>query len=107
MTLSILSRRSALRGAAVGALGLGGAALLGCGSGDDGGSTASNTGSTDAAADSGIPKNIKRAEGHDPKLGQVAINNKKVIMGGTFKESSTDTSRENDPDISISGADWQ
>jgi ABC-type transport system substrate-binding protein len=108
MTTSNLSRRSVLRGAAVGALGLGGAALLGCGGGsDEGGGAASSTGGSGPAADWGGPKNVKRAEGYDPKLGQVAVNNRKVIMGGTYRESASDTSRENDPDISISGADWQ
>src|SRR5688500_11222343 len=107
MTTSSVSRRQVLRGAAVGALGLTGAALIGCGGGDDGGSPATNTGGGAPGADSGAPKNIKRADGYNPALGEVAINTKKVIRGGTYRESASDTSRENDPDISISGADWQ
>jgi peptide/nickel transport system substrate-binding protein len=100
------SRRTVLRGSAVGLAGLAGAALLGCGGGDDGGgnSTSNNT-SGGSAADSGAPKNIKRAPGFDPKLGEAPINNKKVIMGGTFRRDFTDTTREQDPDVSISGAD--
>jgi peptide/nickel transport system substrate-binding protein len=104
--ISNLTRRSALRGAAVGALGLGGAALLGCGGGDDSAGSASNTGGT-SGADSGAPRNVKRADGHNPALGEVAINTKKIIKGGTYRESASDTSRENDPDVSIAGADWQ
>ena len=56
-------------------------------------------------ADSGAPKNVKRAEGFDPKLGTVAVNTKKVIKGGTFTRAVTDTTREQDPDVSIAGAD--
>ncbi len=55
-------------------------------------------------ADSGAPKNVKRAEGYDPKMGDVAINNKKKIEGGTVRRHSTDTSREQDPDVSIAGS---
>ena len=56
-------------------------------------------------ADSGAPKNVKRAEGFDPKLGTVAVNTKKVIKGGTFSRAVPDTTREQDPDVSIAGAD--
>src|SRR5688500_2163371 len=98
------SRRTVLRGSAVGLAGLAGAALLGCG-GDDGGGSSTNNTSGGSAADSGAPKNIKRAPGFDPKLGEAPINNKKVVMGGTFRRDFTDTTREQDPDVSISGAD--
>lgn len=98
------SRRSVLEGVGVGALGLAGAALLGCG-----GSTPAGNGEVggpaDAGAASGAPKNVKRAAGFDPKLGELPINNKKVVMGGTFVRPFTDTTREQDPDVSIAGAD--
>jgi peptide/nickel transport system substrate-binding protein len=105
MTTSSFNRRSVLRGAAVGALGLGGAALLGCGGGGDGGDTGGAASRGDAGADSGAPKNVKRAPGYDPTLGKVDINNRKVIPGGTYRVSATDTTREQDVDVSISGAD--
>lgn len=103
-----LSRRSMIRGGAMGLAGLAGAALLGCGGSTSG--TGGGTGGTGTAVDpsvSGAPKNVKRADGFDPSLGQVDINYKKRIPGGVYRESATDTSRENDPDVSISGADWQ
>src|SRR5437870_4904598 len=100
-----LTRRSVLRGGAAGLAGLAGAALLGCGgSKNAGGGGASPSNASDAAT-SGAPKNIKRAEGFDPKLGVVPVNSKKVVMGGTFTRAFTDTTREQDPDVSISGAD--
>ncbi len=98
------TRRSVLRGGAVGLAGLAGAALLGCGGGGESGG-AKATRSADAGADSGAPKNVKRAPGYDPKLGKVTINNRKVIKGGTYRIASTDTTREQDVDVSISGAD--
>jgi peptide/nickel transport system substrate-binding protein len=104
MTTNNLSRRSVLRGAAVGALGLGGAALLGCGGGDgDGAGT--NTGARDAGAESGAPKNVTRNEGFKASLGESVVNNRKLIKGGTYRVSTSDTTREQDPDVSISGAD--
>jgi ABC-type transport system substrate-binding protein len=102
------SRRSILQGGAIGIAGLASAALLGCGGGDDGDGGAPPSGGGDTAAASGAPKNVKRADGFDPKLGEVAINNKKVVKGGTFRRGDrNDTSRENDPDVSIAGADWE
>jgi len=50
---------------------------------------------------------VKRAPGFDPKYGVVEINDKKVVKGGTFRRQRTDTSRENDPEVSIAGADWE
>jgi peptide/nickel transport system substrate-binding protein len=89
----------------VGLAGLAGAALLGCGGGDGdgGGGATSRTG--DPAAESGAPKNVKRAEGFDAKLGQLDVNNKKVIKGGVYRREFNDTTREQDPDVSIAGAD--
>src|SRR5438132_12993362 len=87
-----LSRRSVLRGAGVGFAGLAGAALIGCGSSDStkssGSPAASNTGGgAGAAADSGIPKNIKRAPGLNPQIGTAPINTKKVVPGGTYRRA--------------------
>ena len=59
----------------VGALGLAGAALLGCGGSTPAGGGAGG-GGRDAGAASGAPKNVKRAEGFDPKLGTFPVNNK-------------------------------
>ena len=76
---STLSRRSALRGGVLGLAGLSAAALLGCGgsksaapSGNSAASVSSGQG-TDPASYGG-PKNVKRADGFDPKLGEVAVN---------------------------------
>src|SRR5262245_49764115 len=99
-----LERRSVLRGAGLGLAGLAGAALLGCGGKSDSGAS---SGSTSSGGASGAPKNIKRAEGFDAKFGQLPINDKKVVKGGTFRRQRNDTSRENDPEVSIAGADWE
>ena len=99
-----MSRRGVLEAMGMGTLGIAGAALLGCGgSAKPVASGASGGGTTDAAT-SGAPKNMKRADGYDPKLGDVAINNKKMIKGGVVRRTSTDTSREQDPDVSIAGS---
>ena len=94
-----------LRGAGMGIAGLAGAALIGCGGGSSA-PAASNTGGN-AGADSGAPKKVVRADGFDPKLGAVPVNTKKKIEGGTYRRAATDTSRENDPEVSIAGADWE
>ncbi|RLT27207.1 MAG: ABC transporter substrate-binding protein [Chloroflexi bacterium] len=100
-----LERRSVLRGAGLGLAGLAGAALLGCGGKSDSG--ASSGSSSSAGGASGAPSKIKRAEGFDAKFGQLPINEKKVVKGGTFRRQRNDTSRENDPEVSIAGADWE
>ena len=102
-----MSRRSVLEGMGVGALGLAGAALLSCGGSTTpaGGGASGGGAGNEVSVDSGVPKNVKRAEGFDPKLGEVAVNNKKVIQGGVFRRAFTDTTREQDPDVSIAGAD--
>ncbi len=102
-----LSRRSVMRGGATGLAGLASAALLGCGGTSSSGAPTADKSTVLDASVTGAPKNIKRADGYQPSLGQVDINNKKRIPGGVYREAATDTSRENDPDISISGADWQ
>ena len=104
-----LERRAVLRGAGLGLAGLAGAALLGCGGSKSSGSDAggASTTSSGGAAASGAPKNVKRAEGFDPKLGQVPVNEKKLVKGGTYRRAANDTSRENDPEVSIAGADWE
>ena len=102
-----LERRAVLRGAGLGLAGLAGAALLGCGGGaktESGGSSGSPAA---AGGASGAPKNIKRGDGFDAKFGEMPINEKKVVKGGTFRRQRTDTSRENDPEVSIAGADWE
>jgi ABC-type transport system substrate-binding protein len=106
MTTGGLSRRGLLRAGGAGFAGLTAAALLGCGGGKKAGN-APPTSNADDAATSGGPKGVKRADGFDPKLGEVVVNNKKVVTGGKFTRSDTDTSRENDPDVSIAGADWE
>jgi len=50
---------------------------------------------------------VKRAEGFDPKLGEVPVNTKKLVKGGTYRRARNDTSRENDPEVSIAGSDWE
>src|SRR5688572_32256790 len=94
------SRRTVLRGSAVGLAGLAGAALLGCGGGGDGGGSTSNE-AGNAGVESGAPKNVKRADGFDAKLGELPVNNKKLVKGGVFRRADNDTTREQDPDVSI------
>ena len=103
---SMVGRRSVLRGIGVGALGLSGAALIGCGGTSAPAPSAPASGGAAAAA-SGAPKNVVRADGYDPKFGVVPINNKKVKLGGAYVRAYTDTSRENDPDISAAQSDWE
>jgi len=103
-----LQRRAMLRGTGLGLAGLAGAALLGCGGSKPAGTDAGGAGAPAASAGAnGAPKNIKRADGFDPKYGQVPVNEKKVVKGGTFRRQRADTSRENDPEVSIAGADWE
>ena len=104
-----LSRRTALRGAAVGLAGVAGAVLLGCG----GSKPSSNNGASGTSAPAasggpnGAPKNIVRADGFDPKFGTVPVNTKQMVPGGTYRRAVTDTSRQNDPDVSIALSDWE
>ncbi|RLT26393.1 MAG: ABC transporter substrate-binding protein [Chloroflexi bacterium] len=105
-----LERRSVLRGAGLGLAGLTGAALFGCGgsqSSSGGESTGAQAGGQASVAGSGAPAKVTRADGFDPKLGTVPVNNKKLVKGGTYRRAGTDTSRENDPDVSIAQADWE
>ncbi|MEX2229887.1 MAG: ABC transporter substrate-binding protein [Dehalococcoidia bacterium] len=50
---------------------------------------------------------MARATGFDPALGVVPINEKAVKQGGTFRRSYPDTTRQQDPDISIYGSDHE
>src|SRR5437868_2114346 len=104
---SAVERRTVLRGAGIGLAGLAGAALLGCGGSKKPASSTTTSGTGSSAANNGAPKNIKRADGFDPKIGTVPVNEKKVVLGGTYRRSAADTSRENDPDVSIAQADWE
>ncbi|MGE3960090.1 MAG: ABC transporter substrate-binding protein [Dehalococcoidia bacterium] len=108
-------RRGLLRSAGIGLAGLGGAALIGCGDGDDssdasggsGGDT-SSSGSSSAAASSGSDwYKGERAPGFDPALGVVPINEKARVAGGTFTRPDTDTTRQQDPDVSIARSDHE
>ena len=110
-----LGRRAMLRGAGVGVAGLAGAALLGCGSGDDDGSSGGDGGaagtsesgvSQSGGGSAGLPT-IGRAPGFDPALGVTPINEKPLVPGGTFRRNDTDTTRQQDPDVSIAGSDHE
>lgn len=110
-----IGRRTLLRGATLGAAGLAGAALIGCGedeggdqpSGGGGGTTAPGGTGTAAAASSGIPANITRALGWSESLGYgvVPVNDREVVRGGTFRTAATGTTTEQDPELSIGGGD--
>jgi len=105
-----------LRGTGVGVAGLAGAALLGCGSGDDegsgggdgggGGATSPSGASQGGGGSAGLPT-ISRAPGFDPALGVTPINEKPLVPGGTFRRFDNDTTRQQDPDISIAGSDHE
>jgi peptide/nickel transport system substrate-binding protein len=101
---SRFGRRAALRGTALGATGLAAAALLGCGGDGDSGGSGGGGASGANTGDLGIPKNVKRAPGLNAAIGTAAINEKRVIQGGTYRRSDSGTARQEDPDISISGA---
>ncbi len=109
------SRRSALRYATVGAGGLLGAALVGCGGGSSASPTAGTggagatqaSGGTSTGGGGGVPKDVKRAPGADPKFGDTPVNAKDVKQGGTYTFYKTDTTRQQDPDISIAGSDHE
>ena len=100
---TMMQRRAMLRGAGIGIAGLAGAALIGCGGNKSSGGGAQAV----SDAESGAPKNVTRADGFEAKYGVVPINRKKRVPGGTYRRARTDTSRENDPDVSIAGADWE
>ena len=104
---SLMGRRAVLRGAGLGLAGVAGAALFGCSSNTSGGGSSGANSAPADAANNGAPKNIKRADGFDPKFGQVPVNEKKVVRGGSFRRQASDTSRENDPEVSIALSDWE
>ena len=88
-----LQRRAMLRGTGLGLAGLAGAALLGCGGSKSDSGASGGGGSAPAASNaSGAPKNVKRADGFDPKYGEVPVNNRKFVKGGGYRRSASDTS---------------
>ena len=101
-----------LRASGIGVLGLGGAALIGCGDGDggDGGTTTPPTGST--APSTGTTGSTgtgwyegERSPGFDPALGMNPVNEKEHVPGGTYTRAYRDTTRQQDVDLSAAGAD--
>jgi ABC-type transport system substrate-binding protein len=102
-----VTRRTVLRGAMLGAAGIASAALLGCASTKSPASPGPAGESASSASGTGIPKNIKRAPGFSANLGLAPVNEKKVIQGGTFRRDATDTTREQDPEVSIGGSDHE
>jgi ABC-type transport system substrate-binding protein len=107
-----VARRELLRAGALGAAGMAAAALLGCRSSagtsvDVGGVTSGEGVSQSSGSGEGVPKNIKRAPGVDPKIATVPVNNRKVIQGGTYRTTSTSTTVEFDPDIIKGSTDIQ
>ena len=111
-----IDRRRLLRATGLGVAGLGGAALIGCGGDDDstdtgggssGGSSSSGGGSEAAASSGGDWYKGERAPGFDPAVGVVPINEKARVAGGTFTRPDTDTTRQQDPDVSIARSDHE
>ena len=97
-------RRTALRVAVAGAAGLASAALLGCASSSKPADPKAGGG---AVTSLNIPKNIKRAPGFSTNLGLAPVNEKKLVRGGTYSRDTNDTSRQQDPDVSIAGSDHE
>ena len=97
-------RRTALRVAVAGAAGLASAALLGCASSSK---PADPKAGGAAVTSLNIPKNIKRAPGFSTNLGLAPVNEKKLVRGGTYRRDTNDTSRQQDPDVSIAGSDHE
>ncbi|MPZ99944.1 MAG: hypothetical protein GEU80_11550 [Dehalococcoidia bacterium] len=109
-----LGRRRLLRATGVGAAGLTGAALLGCGSDDEdgGGDSSGDSGGTSGAsgttaATAGDWFQGPRAPGFDESLGVTPINEQPRVPGGTFTRAEPDTTRQQDPDISIARSDHE
>jgi ABC-type transport system substrate-binding protein len=94
---SRLSRRSVLEGMGVGALGLAGAALLGCGGGGDGGGTADQGGRgpsvQGATSGGGLPMTAPKVAGN-------------LKRGGTWQTASTSTQKQYDPHTALAGNIW-
>lgn len=105
-------RRTLVYTTAIGAAGLAGAALIGCGSKTEQSSSNQGTPTAGKAAPSGAPATgapakVARATGFDPKLGELPVNTRPMIQGGTFRRAARDTTRQQDPDISIAGSDHE
>ncbi len=95
-TQRALGRRTMLQGAGIGALGLAGAALIGCGSSAPaGGSSASNSG--------GVPVNTPKGTGL-PMTSPVVKGTKKP--GGTFTAHTTSTYTQHDPGTALATNIW-
>ena len=110
-----LNRRHLLRAGGIGLAGLSGAALIGCGDSEDGADSSgsggsSTTTSSDTASSSGGGGDWykgERAPGFQASLGVVPINEKARVAGGTFTRAETDTTRQQDPDVSIARSDHE
>ena len=115
---SRLNRRTVLRASGIGLLGLGGAALIGCGDSGDGESTTATTGTTAPTTTGGTTGATTaatgtgwyegpRSPGFDPAIhiGMNPVNEKEHVPGGTYRRPYRDTTRQNDVDLSAAGAD--
>jgi ABC-type transport system substrate-binding protein len=90
-----INRRSLLEGAALGALGVAGAALLGCGGGGDGGGASTGAGSqattvAGATQGGGLPLVAPKVEGR-PR------------QGGTWTTTQTSTGKQHDAHTALGG----
>jgi ABC-type transport system substrate-binding protein len=94
---TVLSRRSMLEGAGVGALGLAGAALLGCGGGEEqaqrGGAGPAGTTVAGATRGGGLPMVAPKVEG-------------KIRPGGTFTQATTSTPKQHDMHTALASTIW-
>ena len=110
-----LNRRHLLRAGGIGLAGLSGAALIGCGDSEDGADSSGSGGSStttsgDTASSSGGGGDWykgERAPGFQASLGVVPINEKARVAGGTFTRAENDTTRQQDPDVSIARSDHE
>lgn len=110
-----LGRRDMLRASGIGALGFGGAALIGYGDSDEAiaptdtearatGTTASTNGSGGDPTGTGWYEG-ERSPGFDPALGMNPVNEKEHVPSGTYTRAYRDTTRQQDVDLSAAGAD--
>src|SRR5688500_8055261 len=90
---SRITRRAALEGGALTALGIASAALIGCGGGDGGGGSSGGTGPAagrieGATSGGGLPMNAPVVQG-------------KPRQGGTWTSTSTSTYKQHDPHTAL------